>query len=57
MLGLSKTAITPAICERPNPPVCLLSFQRIPTGMGLSPVVSQEEVSISALKAATISTD
>lgn len=59
VLGLSKTVITPAICERPNPPVCLLSFQGMPTGLGLPPVVSQEEVGISALRTATdsVSTD
>lgn len=34
MFSLSKTAIMPAICERPNPPVCFMSLQRTPAGLG-----------------------
>lgn len=44
VLALSKRAIMPAIWERSNPPVCLVSLQRIPTGPGLPPGVSQEDL-------------
>jgi len=53
----SKRAVTPVICERPNPPVPLVSLQRIPTALGPPPVSSQEELGTSPLRAVSISTD